>query len=288
VNTRASHVALRLGIPIAILCWSLNVLAETPIERGAYLVRGISACGSCHTPRDADEKPIANLELSGRTFELPIAHVAAPNITPDKETGIGSWSDEEVITAIREGKRPDGSLIGPMMPYLFYRRISDTDVKAIVAYLRSVPAVSRKMERTTYSIAVPTSYGPPVGSVPDVTPTDRVTYGAYLAGPLGHCMVCHTPMLQGRLDLTRPGLGGRAYPVAGGGTVPSSNLTPDLDSGIGKWTDKDIKAAITEGVRPDGSHLVPIMLFSSYAQINEGDLDAIIAYLRSLKPMKSQ
>src|SRR3954447_22711476 len=116
--------------------------AETPLERGAYLVRTVAACGNCHTPKDADGRALADKELAGGlVFELPIARISVPNITPDPETGIGRWSDAELIAAIREGRRPDGRILGPPMPVEFYRGISDGDVRAMVAYLRAVKPV---------------------------------------------------------------------------------------------------------------------------------------------------
>ena len=271
---------------IAAMFLSGTVMAETPLERGAYLVRGIAGCGNCHTTRDSDEKPIAAMELAGgRVLDAPFARIVMPNITPDKETGIGMWTDEQIATAIREGKRPDGTLIGPAMPIGVYRGISDADTQAIVAYVRSVPPISHKLARTIYKVPVPTSYGPPVGTVPEVPRADRIAYGGYLAGPVGHCLFCHTPMVQGRSDVSRTGLGGREFPVPGGGAIHSRNITPDPETGIGNWSDQEIKTAITTGVRRDGGLLVPFMAFRWYAHINDEDLDAIVAYLRSLKPL---
>jgi mono/diheme cytochrome c family protein len=279
-------VALRRVLLIAAMFLSGSVMAETPLERGAYLVRGIAACGNCHTTRDSDEKPIAAMELAGgRMLDVPLAIIVMPNITPDKETGIGTWSDEQIALAIREGRRPDGTLIGPAMPIGVYRGMSDTDTRAVVAYIRSVPSISHKLARTVYRMPLPTSYGPSVSNVPDVSRSDHIAYGRYLAGPVGHCLFCHTPMVQGRSDANRTGLGDREFPVPGGGTIHSRNITPDSQTGIGMWSDQEIKTAITTGVRRDGGLLVPFMAFRWYADINEDDLDAIVAYLRSLNPV---
>ena len=116
-----------------------------------------------------------------------------PNITPDPETGIGRWTDAEVALAIREGRRPDGSIIGPPMPIELYRGIADRDLAAMVAYVRSVPAVRNAVGKSRFDIPLPPTYGPPVGEV--AAPADNpVARGAYLAGPVGHCIECHTPM----------------------------------------------------------------------------------------------
>jgi mono/diheme cytochrome c family protein len=265
-------------------------IAGTPLERGRYLVRSIAGCGNCHTMRGPDGKPVASMELAGgNEFDIPIAHVVTPNITPDEETGIGRWTDDQIVAALREGKRADGTMIGPIMPIAFYRQISDDDITAIVAYLRSIPPVRHQVARTTYTIPLPQSYGPPVTAVANVPRDDHVAYGAYLTGPVGHCLECHTPFVQGQLDMTRIGAGGRPLPLLGGnpGIVLSRNITASPTSGLGKWTDHEIKTAITSGVRPDGTRLVPTMGFAWYANIDDGDLGAIVAYLRTLKPVET-
>jgi mono/diheme cytochrome c family protein len=127
--------------------------ADALLDRGRYLMGGIVACGNCHTPKGLDGAPLPGKELSGGfAVDAPIFHAVASNITPDKETGIGNWTDAQIIDAIRNGKRPDGSIIGPPMPIAFYRGMSDTDVKAIVASLRQVPPVSSKVEKSVYKI----------------------------------------------------------------------------------------------------------------------------------------
>lgn len=261
---------------------TLPTSAETPLERGTYLVRSIVACGNCHTPK-SPEGEIPGMELAGglNVDEPPFTAYAA-NITPDVETGIGSWSDAEIATAIREGRRPDGTIIGPPMPIELYRRLSDTDVAAIVAYLRSVAPVHNVVPDSVYRIPLPPSYGPPVGTVADVPRDDPVAYGAYLAGPAGHCVECHTPMgANGRRDFEGQ-LGAGGFPFnTPGGVVMSANITP---TGLGDWTDDQIKAAITHGVRPDGGRLHPPMGFPYYARMSAADLDALVAYLRSLPP----
>jgi len=168
--------------------------AETLVERGAYLVTTVGACGNCHTPRDAASNPIANMELAGG-FEFddaPIGHVVTPNITPDPETGIGSWTAEQIITALRDGKRPDGTIIGPPMPIRVYRQLSDSDAAAIAAYLRSLKPIRHVVARTTYKMPLPPGYGPAVTHVDEPPRTDKIAYGAYLAGTVGHCVLCHT------------------------------------------------------------------------------------------------
>ena len=274
---------------LAVICsfYASSAVAETPLERGTYLMRGIVACGNCHTAKGG---PMAQHELAGgfQMKEGPIDAVT-PNLTPDKETGIGNWTDAQLMVAIRDGKRPDGSLIGPPMPYDMYRGLSDRDTKAIIAYLRNLKPVKNATRKSVYKMPLPPAYGPPVGSIPDVSRTDKVAYGAYLAGPLGHCMECHTPMTKPpfRDYKTKMGAGGFIFRGPWGESV-AANITPDKETGLGNWTDAQIKAAITNGVRPDGTKLRPPMAFEYYKNISEEDLSAIVAYLRSLKPIRNE
>lgn len=211
-----------------------------------------------------------------------------PNITLDPETGIGNWTDQQIITAIRSGERPDGSLIGPPMPIGLYNRMSDEDAQAIVAYLPSVPPVKNKVAKSEYPF--PLRAAPDVSGVLAPPRSDKVRYGEYMASPLGHCIECHTPMIpgQGRDFANRLGAGGFTMSAPGGGEIVASNITPDRETGIGAWTDVEIKRAITQGERRDGGKLVPIMAFAHYHTIGAEDLDALVAYLRSIKPVRNQ
>ena len=262
--------------------------AETPLERGSYLVRTIVACGNCHTPKDANGKAIANQELAGgNPIDSPVFHAMPANITPDKETGIGNWTDDQIVNAIRNGQRPDGSIIGPPMAIAFYRDMSDTDVKAIVAYLRSVKPVSNKIEKSTYKIPLPPNYGPPVVHVADVPRENHVAYGKYLATGLGHCMDCHTPQVRGQADMARIGAGGNPFGAPTGGVIFSANLTPGNPTGVAGWTNQQVKDAITLGKRPDRP-LVRLMAFDWYKGMSNADLNDLIVFMRSLKPVKTQ
>lgn len=277
------------ALGIALMIGGSAARAETPLERGAYLMSSVVACGNCHTPKGPDFKPVVDQELAGGfAIDAPVFHAVAPNITPDKETGIGGWTDEQIIDAIRNGKRPDGTIIGPPMPIAFYRDMSDGDVRAIVAYLRNVKPIRNKVEKSTYKIPLPPGYGPDVTHVAETSRADKLAYGHYLAGALGHCLDCHTPLLPtGQNDMTRPGAGGNELPGPGNSVVMSSNLTPGNPKGIASWTDAQVKTAIRTGHRPDGSQLVGPMAFDWYRNISDADFNALIAYLRSLKPVQT-
>lgn len=243
----------------------------------------IVACGNCHTPQGPNG-PEPGKELAGGTiFDEPFGKAAAANITQDKETGIGKWTDAQIIAAIREGKRPNGTIIGPPMPIALYRGMSDADAKAIVAYLRTVKPVSNKVAASAYKVPLPPAYGPPVKKVAATSPKDKVKYGAYLAGPAGHCIECHsTPNEKGIPDFEKKTGGGGLSFNGPWGVSYAPNITP---TGIGKWSDTDVKKAITTGVRPDGSRVKPPMAIHYYKGIKPADLDAVVAYLRTLKPL---
>ena len=260
------------------------------LARGTYLVEGIVACGNCHTPRNADTTANADMRLAGGfVIEEPVLRAYAPNITQDRETGIGAWSDEEIMRAIREGIRPDGTIIGPPMPVLSYRGMSDSDVRAIVAYLRTVPPVRNIVPRSEYHFPLPETWGPPLGSVPDVSREDSLAYGTYLGNALGHCMECHTPIVDGVFDLSRTGAGGYVFhkPFGLELAAVAANITPHTEHGIGAWTDDEIKRAITQAISRDGRQLLPVMPYNYYRNITDEDMDALIVYLRSLPPQSS-
>ncbi|MGF1626267.1 MAG: c-type cytochrome, partial [Alphaproteobacteria bacterium] len=216
-------------------------------------------------------------------IEEPAFTAVSANITPDVETGIGGWTDAELVVGIREGLRPDGSLIGPPMPFEVYHGLSDSDVAAIIAYLRSLEPVDNAVPRSDYPFPLPPAYGPPLGSVPDVDRSDQVAYGEYLAGPMGHCISCHsTPGETGAPDVVNAlGAGGLNFHGPWGVSV-APNITP---TGIGHYSDAELKTIIVTGVRPDGSHVMPPMPISYYARMTDADVDAIVAYLRTLPPL---
>ena len=197
--------------------------AETAVQRGNYLVNTIMACGNCHSPRDADGRTIAEKALSGGlTFVTPAFTATAPNITPDAETGIGSWSDAEIKRALIDGVRPDhGHLAGvplaAIMPANFYRALLPGDLDAIVAYLRTVKPIRSESPAPVYQAPVQRDPYPDAEAGFDKASfADPVRRGAYLAA-IGHCMECHSTWSRGDSDFTTGLGGGRpALPAARG------------------------------------------------------------------------
>lgn len=258
--------------------FAFPALAAGHFDRGEYLVTTIMGCGNCHTPM-GPQGPVADQALAGRLVEKNDMFTAiANNITPAAR--IAEWSDAELGRAIREGIRPDGSVIGPPMPFALYKRISDDDLAAIVAYLRAIPAIENDPGQSEYNIPLPPAYGPPIESVSAPEPGVTVEYGDYLTA-LAHCMECHSPMTPMGPDLAN-GLGQGGFAFHGPwGTSVASNITNHPD-GLADYTDDQIKAMITEGTRPDGERMMPPMPYGYLAGMTEDDLDAIVMYLRTV------
>jgi mono/diheme cytochrome c family protein len=262
------------------LLLAVPALAQTPqIERGKYLVT-IGICEGCHSPRDAQGHPVKSMRLAGGRRS---GGLMTPNLTPDIETGLGKWSEAQIVEALRNGVRPDGSRIRPPMAIFWYRHFSDADARAIAAYLKSVPPIANKVERTP--VTTPAPVYDRVETVPE--PADNAARGKYLAQTVSHCMQCHTPREGQFPDLARVGAGGNTYSPPQGGEVVSPNLTPGNTDGVAKWTDAQLKHAITHGVRPDGGQMVNVMDFELYEQMKPEDLDLLVGYIRSLKPVET-
>jgi mono/diheme cytochrome c family protein len=266
----------------AVVLAAAPALAEPSVERGEYLVQGPAGCGNCHTPL-GPEGFVMDQDLAGRLVEEnEFFKAISGNITPGGR--VKDWTDAEFAKAIREGIRPDGSVIGPPMPIGLYRGLGDDDVMSMVMYLRTVPAVENDPGTSVYNIPLPPAYGPPVESV---TPPERAAtaeYGAYLAGPVAHCIECHTPMGEmGPMFDTQLGAGGFEFHGPWGTSV-AANITSSED-GLAAYSDDEIKTMITQGKRPDGAPMLPPMPYYYFVKMTPEDLDAIVAYLRTLPPL---
>lgn len=292
-------------LPLGVLCWLVTGLAapahaaDSPasVERGRYLVTTILACGNCHTPKAADGRPVPGKELAGGglSFEFPFFNGTASNITPDRETGIGAWTDDEIKRAITAGQRPNhgrlsGVPLAPMMWVSFYKALLPADLDAVVAYLRTVPPVRNALALPDYKRQVPReTYPDAERGFTSADLQDRTRRGAYLA-TIGHCMECHTPAREGKtLYETALGQGGKAYgpamvkgyPADWAGAV-ARNITSSPVAGLGAWSDEEIKRAIAQGISRDGRVLQPPMGFHWYAGLTPADQDALVAWLRTV------
>lgn len=252
------------------------------VKRGDYLVNTILTCGNCHSPK-GPTGDIPGKEFSGGlSWDEPPFKVTAPNITQDKETGIGKWSDADIKRLLRKGVRPNGVVIATIMPTGFYEIIAKKDMDAIVAYVRTLKPISNKVPDPVYKMKQVRQIFPGAERpYKEAMFSDRQKHGFYLA-TIGHCMECHTPMAKGQHDWKADlGRGGFEFPGPWGVSV-SRNITQSKSKGIGAWTDAEIKKAITTGMDKDGNHLKPPMGYGYYAHMTDEDIADIIAYLRTV------
>lgn len=236
------------------------------VERGGYLVN-VAACRSCHTPKEPSALPLSG----GTRYGSDRAAVFAPNITPDIETGIGTWSKQQIIDAIRRGIRPDGSHISPPMPQEAYKAMSDEDAEAIALYLKSVPPVLHSVPRTTPA-DLPSRSDRSLPVPEQQASADAFVRGRYIVTAFAHCTECH------RQTAPNPDVDQKDRIFRGPwGVVAAPNIAPDA---LQPYTDAELATIITKGVRPDGSSLVGPMPVAAYAGLKPDDLAAVIAYLR--------
>jgi mono/diheme cytochrome c family protein len=265
----------------AILAMTGAAFAQNAVQRGDYLTNTIMTCANCHTPKGPPAAVAGKDYSGGLSWDEPAFKVTAPNITPDKDTGIGNWSAADIRKALIDGVRPNGVPLAPIMPSGFYAILTPGDADAIVGYLQSLKPVSNKVADPVYKLPFSLHRFPGTEKAfSEADMGDKVKLGFYLVST-GHCMECHTPMVQGALQLDKVGTGGRNFPGPWG-TSTSRNITSSKTAGIGDWTDDEIKRAITQGKRKDGSPMKPPMGYQYYAKMTDRDLDAIVAYLRTV------
>ena len=253
------------------------------VARGKYLVDTVMTCHNCHTPRGPNGLAMDKALSGGARFNEPPFDVTAANLTSDKETGIGTWSEADIKKFLVSGMRPNGVSTAVIMPTAFYKVLTARDLDALAAYLHSLPPVKNKVPDPIYKIAIPQPVVPNAqNQMTDADLRDPVKRGFYLV-TIAHCMECHTPHTPG-LDFSKMGTGG--FELKGPwGVSLSRNITSSKTKGLGNWTDAEIKRAITQGVSRDGSKLKPPMGYEFYAKMTSEDLDAMVAYLRTVPPI---
>ena len=262
------------------------------LERGRYMVNAVYGCLGCHSERDPNAPgmpPLTKKLGAGTVFsegtDLP-GNVIAPNLTPDKETGAGNWTDDMLARAIREGIGHDGRALFPLMPYMNYREMPDEDLASVIVYLRTLEPVRNPLPQS--EIIFPVKYlmrsapEPVTTSVQMPDLSDPVKRGAFLVR-MASCADCHTPQEKGQL---KPG-----FEFAGGllfktpeATVMAANITPD-SSGI-PYYDEDLFVQAIRTGKVKARSLSPLMPWALYQNMTDGDLKAVYAYIRTLKPVK--
>jgi len=276
-------------VGLACMTVSGGALAESLVERGDYLVNAVMACDGCHTPRGQGGVFIMEKRFSGgsQTWDTPQYTVKGSNITPDRDTGIGAWSEADLKRALTEGVRPSGVPLAPQMPFAFYKILTPHDLDAVVTYIRSATPVRNEVPLPVYKAAAHAALIPNAEKpVDEGVLADPVKRGFYLA-TIAHCMECHSRKPDGTQDyVTWWGRGGYEFKDVWG-TARAVNITSHPVAGIGKWTDAEIRRTLVEGVGRDGRKLKPPMARHVYfSRMTEQDLNAIIAWVRTLPPLE--
>ncbi|MDP6952147.1 MAG: c-type cytochrome [Alphaproteobacteria bacterium] len=256
---------------------------EAAVERGAYLARA----GGCHACHKADGS-------GGVKVATPFGALIAPNITPDRDHGIGRWSEAQFVAAMREGRATTGVRYYPGFPYTAYSGLTDADLADLWAYLQAQPplavpsqphALAFPFDQRLSSLAWQVMFFAPEPFAPDPQRSAAWNRGRYLSEHLLHCRECHTPRnaLGGLVD-SLAYAGNQDWPA--GGTVP--NITSDPATGIGTWNDNDIVWLLRTGFTPDGNDVQGTMaeLIEHGSQhLSEEDLRAVADYILALEPI---
>ncbi|MDI4232701.1 cytochrome c [Bradyrhizobium sp. Arg237L] len=257
------------------------------VERGEYLAKAAD-CMVCHT------KPGEKEYAGGLAFKLPFGTLYSTNITPDKETGIGNYSDQDFLNAVQRGKRHDGAMLYPAMPYASYTYMTDADVLAVKAYLFSLPPVRAPAPENT--LAFPFNqrwvmlfwsavFNPDTRFAPDTSKSPEWNRGAYLAEALAHCGECHTPRNLGFALDNRKKFAGAV--TAG---WRAFNISSDKATGLGNWSDEALVSYLSTGhALGHGAASGPMgeAVDNSLSQLAPEDVRAIAVYLRSVPPQPS-
>ncbi|HEX6192729.1 MAG TPA: cytochrome C [Chitinophagaceae bacterium] len=287
-----------------------DVKADTPandsiskvLARGSYLFHHVAACVDCHSSRDTSKYswPVTpGTEGRGgfvfdHKFQLP-GTLYGKNITSDTATGIGSWSDDEILRALTQGISKNGDTLFPLMPYPNYNRMAKEDLMSIIAYVRTLKPISNKVPPRQLMMPISMVYPgkflqPSVdgNKIPDSS--DRIKYGEYIT-TMADCGTCHSPLTQHGPDMSRMFAGGYPFDL-GSNIVVSANITPDSATGIGMWSEAMFVDKFTRYRDPrsfdvDSAHNT-IMPLSVFQGMTDNDLKAIYAYLRSVKPINNK
>jgi mono/diheme cytochrome c family protein len=288
----ALAVLLAAAVVVAALAWPRAQLipshspadwAATPanIARGAYLAQA-GDCMACHTARGGQAW------AGGRVLDTPFGRLVSPNITPDRDTGIGAWSADDFWNALHNGIKPDGRLLYPAFPYPNYTKVTRADSDALYAYLRSLPA--QRQPRQPHALDFPYNMQPALAAwrllyfkpgtyAPTPARGDAWNRGAYLVEGLGHCGACHS---------ARNSLGAPASGLSGGLLATSGwyapALTADSEAGLGDWHDAEVVQLLRTGIAPRGAVFGPMaeVVSQSLQHLSEPDVLAMSVYLKSL------
>jgi mono/diheme cytochrome c family protein len=262
------------------------------VARGRYVFGATGGCG-CHTV------PKGPVNAGGRRYDGAFGTVYSTNITPDPKTGIGTWTDEQIIAAIRLGRRPNGERLLPVHPFPIFNGMAEDDLRALVAFLRTTPPVARANQPK--KIAVPlfeSVFLPawlaafaPRETPPPKAPTTGPARGEYLVKAVGHCGECHTPRTMTMASDNSRFLAGTPK---GPEDQAIPNITPDPDTGIGKWSVDEIADYLGTGNKPDGDVVGGLMAelidgtLAGYKDLSQADRLAIAQYLKTVAAVRNK
>jgi len=295
VERSVHHGLIGTLAALAIVLFAPHALAATPAEitRGKYIFGATGGCG-CHTNK---KEPVNS---GGRRYDGPFGTVYSSNITPDKDMGIGGWTDEQIITAIRLGRRPNSERLLPVHPFTVFNGMAEEDLRAVVAYLRTVPPVKRATPPKKITVPLFESVFLPAWlaafapkeTPPPTAPTTGIARGEYLVRAVGHCGECHTPRtVTMATDNSRFLAGNPKGKGPEGEEVP--NITPDKDTGL-KWSVEEIAEYLGTGNKPDGDVAGSLMgeviqgTAAGYKDLTQADRLAIAQYLKSIPAVKNK
>lgn len=265
--------------------------AKDLVAKGQYIFALAGGC-ACHTV------PEHTPHVGGRAFPIPLGRVYSTNITPDKETGLGGWSDQQIFDSMIKGVRPDNTRILPVMPYEAYSGMAVDDLKALIAYLKTLKPVKKSTPPLETWVPFFRSLGTPLWlklfgqftQPPAQAPKGGVERGRYLVDHVALCGDCHTPR-------NRLGVPNRSLHLAGasaaigplGEEIP--NITPDKETGIGDWSREAIAELLLTGIKPDFDNVQGLMaelVEAGYKRMTKEDALAIADYLKSVPPVKNK
>ncbi|MFD2514387.1 cytochrome c [Pontibacter locisalis] len=280
--------------------------APALVERGEYLANHVAICIDCHSERDWSKyagPPIPGTEgKGGDRFDHSMGFPGvfyARNISSDKETGLGNWTDGEIYRAITRGVSKDGEPLFPVMPYKAYNQMSKQDAYAIIAYIRTLAPISNKVPAPDPDFPMnlimrTMPLKEDASGVEETALGDEVARGKYLF-TIAACADCHTPQEKGAPIEGKHLAGGFEFPFPNGNIVRSANITPDKETGIGTWSEDMFvqrfkmyadPAMASQKVDPNGMNT--IMPWIMYAGMKEEDLRAIYKYLRTVEPNQNK
>jgi mono/diheme cytochrome c family protein len=286
---------LRSGLFLFCALVGSNIVAHAQaddlVAKGQYIFALAAGC-ACHTD------PKGTPHVGARAFPIPFGTVYSTNITQDKETGLGAWTDQQIYDAMVKGIRRDGSRILPVMPYEKYSGMAQEDLKALIVYLRTLKPVKKATPPLKTWVPFVGSVGTPLylkifgrfSSAPVQAPKSGIERGRYLAEHVSLCGDCHTPR-------NSIGVPNRSLYLAGasarsnflGEDMP--NITPDKETGIGDWKREDIVEVLLTGTKPDLDNVQGLMaevVEHGYKNMTKTDALAIADYVKSIPPIKNK